>query len=121
MKLAIIHGWGHARQFHNSVMQALEFGGHDWQDDLDHLSYFINNTNSSNTSGASSSNLQGEKSDSDSKIANIICRSYNLDRSDNGECAFSREGKVCSKIHMCLFCAKKGLCFKHPEKFCKRK
>lgn len=104
-------------------MQALEFGGHDWQDNFDHLSYFISNSDSANSSSAASAsfnNIQGETSDSDSKIVNIICRSYNFDRSDNSECAFSKDGKICSKIHVCLFCAKRGFCFKHPEKFCKK-
>ena len=48
LKLAMIHGWAHARQYHNTIMQALEVGANDWNDNFEHLSYF--STKSANKS-----------------------------------------------------------------------
>ncbi|ESP02390.1 hypothetical protein LOTGIDRAFT_172049 [Lottia gigantea] len=125
MKLAILNGWNHARQYHNCVLHGIEVGSHTWTSSFENLSHFtaVDDTNSTVSSNSFNSAKIKQSSNANSntqRIQNIICYSYNYDKNVDTECAFSRDGKQCQKIHVCLACAKNGYTNKHPEKLCEK-
>ena len=117
-KLALLRGWPIARQLHNCVLQAIEVGSISWASSVEHLVQLI-------PSGVVNSLVEDKSGKGDSqeadRVINIICKSYNQGPSEGAECTFSKDGRTCSKIHVCLQCAKKGFCFRHPAFQCRRK
>jgi hypothetical protein len=105
-QVALTKGWPAARQLHNCVLQGIEVGTFNWESSFDHMFQLMP------TGG-----VEAEEKKVEDKVVNIICRSYNAD----AECVFSKDGRECAKVHVCLACAKRGFCFKHPEHQCRRK
>ena len=119
MYIAVLRGWAQARQLHNCILQGIETKAISWQTSASHLSQLAS-TGVSSVEGEKDKTRKPETTDND-KIINIICRSYNSENTQNAECAYSKEGRVCNKVHVCLSCAKQGLCFKHPERRCNKR
>ena len=119
MYIAVLRGWAQARQLHNCILQGIETKAISWQTSASHLSQLAS-TGVSSVEGEKDKTRKPETTDKD-KIINIICRSYNSENTQNAECAYSKEGRVCNKVHVCLSCAKQGLCFKHPERRCNKR
>ncbi|ESP02000.1 hypothetical protein LOTGIDRAFT_157137 [Lottia gigantea] len=107
------------------LLHGIEVGSHTWTSSFENLSHFtaVNDTNSTVSSNSFNSAKIKQSSNANSntpRIQNIICYSYNYDKNVDTECAFSRDGKQCQKIHVCLACAKNGYTNKHPEKLCEK-
>ena len=117
MRVTLLKGWPVARQLHNCVLQAIETKSISWDKAFDHLAQLSHTAVTENTEKEAISS----RTDNSDKVLNIICKSYNSDNTEGAECAFSRDGKSCSKLHICSLCAKKGMNFKHTEKRCRRK
>ena len=110
MGRTLLKRWPVARQLHNCVLQATETNSISWEMAFDRLAQWSQVVLKS---GADSINSD--------KVLTIICKSYNSDNTDGDDCAFSREGKInCSKLHICMLCAKQCMNFKHPERRCRR-
>lgn len=119
MYITVLRGWAQARQLHNCILQGIETKAISWQSSASHLAQLAS-TCASPQDAEKDRARKNESMDTD-KIVNIICRSYNSENTQNAECAYSKEGRICNKVHVCLSCAKQGLCFKHPERRCNRR
>ena len=121
MSLAILRGWPQARQLHNCVLQGIETGAVSWSTSWSHLSQLATTAGNSGIDLDTKDDKSRKTEKDQDKVLNIICRSFNADNTQGAECAYSKEGRTCNKVHVCMSCAKQGLCFRHPERKCTRR
>lgn len=111
---SILHGWDSARNFHYQVLQELELGNINWQDQSDMALLSLSAVHEK-----SNKHTSDQKVDISPQVGNedssIYCFFYNTD--ENG-CRFVKSESGCKKLHACSSCGSRGFLNSHPAFEC---
>ena len=118
MKVASVHGFPIARDFHYRCLREIEIGILTWADHVRmevHSMQAVKDALATGQNG-NQGNINSDTHKSVDKFKHIFCQSFNF----HNDCKFAADDKQCRKLHACVLCGEKGYLQYHKGAQCRK-